>query len=139
MNRVRVKGAQWDFKANAGDDMNDGGILERVDPRPPDPPIEIPPRVNVRGMYIRRMDVEKYAPTKACAGCQKVPRRIAPSCIVATHSNACRERMERLVVQDPGGADRVVRTKTRLDSSNNSPSSCRFVFQSSLEFADVGT
>ena len=50
----RVKGAPWDFKANAGDDINDGGIPEGVDARPPDPPIEIPPRINVR-----RMDVEK--------------------------------------------------------------------------------
>ena len=52
------------------------------------------------------MDVEKYGPTKWCPGCQK-------SCIVATHSDACRERLERLMMQDPVGADRVVRTKTR--------------------------
>ena len=48
----KVKGALWDFKVNAGDDINDGGLLERVDARPPDPPIEIPPRINVRRMYI---------------------------------------------------------------------------------------
>ena len=60
----RVKGAPRDFKANARDDINDGGIPERVDARPPDPPIEIPPRINVRRMYIRRMDVEKCGPTK---------------------------------------------------------------------------
>ena len=58
----KVKGAPWDFKVNAGDDINDGRILERVDARPPDPPIEIPPRINVRRMYIRRVDVEKYGP-----------------------------------------------------------------------------
>ena len=57
-----VEGAQWDFKANAADDTNDGGIPERVDARPPDPPIEIPPRINVRRMYIRRVDVEKCGP-----------------------------------------------------------------------------
>ena len=34
-----------------------------------------------------------------------------PSCIVATHSDGCRERLERLMMQDPVGADRVVRTK----------------------------
>ena len=86
----RVKGAPWDFKANSGDDINDGGIPERVDP-----PIEIPPRINVRRMYIGRMDVEKYGPTKGCPGCQKVTRGTVPSCIVATHSDACRERMEK--------------------------------------------
>ena len=64
----KVKGAPWDFKANAGDDTNDGGIPEGVDARPPDPPIEIPPRISVRRMYIRRVDVEKYGPTQGCAG-----------------------------------------------------------------------
>ena len=33
----RVKGGPWDVKANAGDDVNDGGIPERVDARPPRP------------------------------------------------------------------------------------------------------
>ena len=82
----RVKGAPWDFKANARDDINDGGTSERVDARPPDPPIEIPPRINVRRMCVRRVDVEKYGPTKGCPDCQM------PSCIVATHSDACRAR-----------------------------------------------
>ena len=58
----KVKGAPWEFKANVGDDINDGGIRERVDARPSDLPIEIPPRINVRRMYIRRVDVEKYGP-----------------------------------------------------------------------------
>ena len=40
-----------------------------------------------------------------------------PSCIVGTHSDACRERMKRLIMQDPVGADRVVRTKTRHDEA----------------------
>ena len=101
----RVKGAPWDFKAKAGHDINDAGIPERVEP---DPPIEIPPRINVRRMYIRRMDVEKCCPTKGCPGCQKVMRGTVPSCIVATH---------RLMMQDPVGADRVVRTKTRHDEA----------------------
>ena len=83
----RVKGAPWDLKANAGDDINDGGTLERADARPPDPPVEIPPRINVKG----------------CPGCQKVTRGTVPSWIVATHSDACRERMERLMMQDPVG------------------------------------
>ena len=53
-----------DFKADAGHDINDGGIPERADALPPDPPNDIPLRMNVRRMYIRRMDVEKYGPTK---------------------------------------------------------------------------
>ena len=40
-----------------------------------------------------------------------------PSCIVATHNDECRERMEKLVMQDPEGADRVVRTKTRINDA----------------------
>ena len=105
----RVKGAPWDFKADAGHDINDGGIPERADARPPDPPIDTPPRMNVRRMYIRRMDVEKYGPTKGFPHCQKVTRGTVPSCIVATHSDACRERIERLMMQNPVGADRVVK------------------------------
>ena len=44
---------------------------------------------------------EKYGPTKGCPGCQKVTWGTVPSYIVATHSDACRERMERLMMQDP--------------------------------------
>ena len=32
----------------------------------PDPVIEIPHRVNVRKMKIRRVDVDMYGPTKGC-------------------------------------------------------------------------
>ena len=63
---------------------NDGGIPERVDARPPDPPIEIPPLINVRRMYISRVDVEECGPTKGCPGCQKVTRGTVLSCFVAT-------------------------------------------------------
>ena len=40
-----------------------------------------------------------------------------PSCIAATHNDECRERMEMLMMQDPEGADRVVRTKTRINDA----------------------
>ena len=113
----RVKGAPWDFKANLGDDVHDGGIPDRAGARPPDPPIEIPSRINVRRMYIRRVDVEKYGPTIGCPGCHKVSRGTVPSCIAATHNDECRERMERLMMQDPVGADRVVRTRTRHEEA----------------------
>ena len=68
----RVNGA-WDFKTEAGDDVNDGGILERADARPPDPQIEIPPSINVMRMFLRKVDVEKYDPTNG-PGCQSVTR-----------------------------------------------------------------
>ena len=65
----------------------------------------------MRRMCIRRVDVEKHGPTKGCPGLQKATRGTVPSCIVATHSDACRERMERLMMQDPVGTDRVVKQK----------------------------
>ena len=99
----KVECALWDFKANAGDGINDDGILERVDARPPDPSIEIPSRINVRRMCIRKMDVDKNGLTKGCPSCHKVTWGTVPSCIMATHSDACRERMERLMMQDPVG------------------------------------
>ena len=52
----RVKVTPWHFKANAGDDDNDGDIPERAEGRLPEPPIEIPPLVNVRRLYIRRVE-----------------------------------------------------------------------------------
>ena len=77
----RVKDAPWDFKANADDDIDDGGIPERVDARPPDPPLEIPSRISVRRMYIRKTDVEKYSPTEGCPGCQQVARGLCPHAV----------------------------------------------------------
>ena len=66
-------------------------------------------------MYIRRVEVEKYGPTSGCPGCQKVVSGAVPSCIVATRNDECRERTEKIMMQDPEGADRVVRTKTRIE------------------------
>ena len=40
-----------------------------------------------------------------------------PSCVVATHNDECRERMEKLMMQDPEGADRVARTKNRINEA----------------------
>ena len=68
----RVKGAPWDFKVETTSTMV---VSHRVDGRPPDPPIEVPPRFNVRIMYTRRLDVQKFGPAKGCPGCQKVTRR----------------------------------------------------------------
>ena len=87
-----------------------------ADARPPDPPIEIPLRNNVTRMYIsQKWMLRSTARRKGVRAVRKSRGGTVPSCIVATHSDACRERMERLVVQDPVGADRVVRHKTRHD------------------------
>ena len=45
-----VKGAPWVFKANAGDDVNDGGTPKKADAPSPDPSIELPSSINVRRM-----------------------------------------------------------------------------------------
>ena len=68
-------------------------------------------------MYIRRADVEKYGPTTRRPGCQKVTRGTVTTCTVATQGDGCRERMERLMMQDPVGADQDVRTETRHDEA----------------------
>ena len=98
-------------------DDEEGVFPERTVSLPRDPPVDLPPRMRTRRTYIRRMEVEKYGPTRGCPGCQKVTSDAVPSCIVATHNDECRERMEKLeklMMQDPEGADRVVRTKTRI-------------------------
>ena len=41
--------------------------------RPPDPPVERPPRTNVRRVYIRRVDVENYGLTKGMSGLSNSP------------------------------------------------------------------
>ena len=74
--RTIRSGAPCDFKANPRDDVNDGGIPERADARSPDPPIEIPSRINVRDVYSRRVDVQKDGPTKGCPSCQEVMREL---------------------------------------------------------------
>ena len=112
-------------RANVGEDVNGGGIPERVDARPPDPPIEIPSRINMRRVYIGRVDVEKYGPEKGCPGCQRVTRRSVPSCIVATRSDGCRERMERLM----HGA----RSHRGGRGSQNKNTSCRESFAKHVE------
>ena len=38
-------------------------------------------------------------------------------CIVDTHVDQCRERLEGLMMQDRTGTDRVVRTKTRQEET----------------------
>ena len=94
-----MKGAPWDFKASSGDDFHDDDIPVGADARPPDPLVEIPSRRNVRTMYIRRVAVSKVA--------QKILTGTGPSCIVITNSDGA---VERLMMQDSIGADRVVRS-----------------------------
>ena len=113
----QVRGTPWDFKSSAGEGIEEGVIPEGTDSLLLDPPVNLPPRMRTRGMYIRRMVVEKYGPTTGCPGCQKVMSGAVPSCIVATHHDECRERMEKLMMQDPEGADGVVRTKTRMNDA----------------------
>ena len=68
-------------------------------------------------MYIRRTEVEKYGPTRGRPGYQQVVNGAIPSCTSATHNDECRERMEKLMMSDPEGADRVARTKIRIDEA----------------------
>ena len=113
----QVRGTPWDFKSSAGEGIEERVIPERTDSLPLDPPVDLPPRLRTRRMYIRRMEVEKYGPTRGCPGCEKVMSGAVPSCIAAAHNDECRERMEKLMMRDPEGADRVVRTKTRINDA----------------------
>ena len=54
----QVRGTPWDFKSDAGEEIEDGVIPERIDVRSPDPPEDLPPRMRTRRMYIRRVEVE---------------------------------------------------------------------------------
>ena len=113
----QVGGTPWDFNSSAGEGIEEGVIPQRTDSLLPDPPMDLPPRMRTRRTYIRRVEVGKYGPTRGCPGCQKVMSGAVPSCIVATHNDECRERMEKLMMQDLEGADRVVRTKTRINDA----------------------
>ena len=90
-------------------------IPQRTDSLPLHAPVDLPPRMRTRQMYIRRMEVETYGPARGCPGCQKVMSGAVPSCIAATHNDESRERVEKLMMQDPEGPDLVARTKTRID------------------------
>ena len=113
----QVRGTPWDFKSSAGEGIEEGVIPERTDSLHLDLPVHSLPRMRTMRMYIRRMEVEEYGPTRGCLGCRKVMSGAVPSCIVATHNDECRERMENLMMQDLSGADRVVRMKTRINEA----------------------
>ena len=63
-------------------------------------------------MHFRRMAVEKHSPDKGCPGCQKVMRELCHHALRLHTVDERRERMERLMNQNPVRADRVVRTDT---------------------------
>ena len=91
-----VKGAPWDFKANVGDDIIDGGIPGRVDARPPDQPIEIPPLVNARRIHIRR----KVRPDQRVS---RPSERHVGNCALV-HISILSDRMEKLRCKIPEAA-----------------------------------
>ena len=103
--------------SNAREGIEDGVIPKRLDESYPALLVELPPRMRTRRMYPGRTEVQKYGPTRGCPGWQKVVNGAIPSCIAATYNSDCRERKEKLMMQDPEGSDRVARTKVRLDEA----------------------
>ena len=75
----KMKGASWDLKMNAGEDIEECMIRERTDGRSSDAPTELLARTRTRRMYIRRVEVERHGATKGRPVCQKVIRASIPS------------------------------------------------------------
>ena len=66
---------------------------------------------------VERAEGDKYGPTRGCPDCQTVVNGAIPLRIAATCIDECRERVEKLMIQDPEGSDRVVRTRVRPDEA----------------------
>ena len=60
-----------DFKASSGVDMDADCVLDVI---APDLPLAVPPRIEVRRMYIRRADMEQCSPAEGRHGCHTVRR-----------------------------------------------------------------
>ena len=73
---------------------------------------ELPePDVNVRPLYVRKVDVNKFGYTLDCPGCRSI--RSTP----VGRSDVCRKRVMGLLSQSPEGADRVEKRKQIVDEA----------------------
>ena len=79
--------------------IKDGTIPEGTSENWPHLFVELPPTMQARRVYIRRAEVETYGPTRGCPGFQKVVSGPVPFCTTATHNDANKERMEKLMMQ----------------------------------------
>ena len=100
----RVEGATWDFPATTGDDTKEVDFWRGSRRWSKRSPIKF--RTASKG--------EEGTIAEQRKGAQAVRKSRGELCFhaLSIHTvDACRERMERLMMQDPVGADRVVRTK----------------------------
>ena len=96
------KGAPWDFKSSAGEGIEEGVVPERTIPL--DPPVDLSPRMRTRhsqnGSGEIRTDERMSGLSESYERCRALWQ--------PTMMNA-------EVIRDPEEADRVVRTKTRIN------------------------
>jgi hypothetical protein len=76
----------------------------------PEPP-EI--EIKTRRLYIKKADIDKFGFSNGCPGCNAIRRHRAP----VNHSEACRERIETMLNQNPDGADRIAKRKQAIDTA----------------------
>ena len=111
----RTKGAPWEYESSAGGRVEEGMMPQRAGAQPPVRPTTFPLRVKKTKVQ-SQTKVERYAPTRGWPrAARQVVRGSSPSRVGATRSEECRERMEKLMMPNHEGADRVSRTKTRVD------------------------
>ena len=64
-------------------------------------------------MFLRHDDLKNYGSTENCTGCEAIQKGGS----AVNHSEACRSRLSEALAQTPEGADRVKRTKVKIDEA----------------------
>ena len=75
--------------------------------RIPDPPVDLPLRIRARANVQSPRSRREVRTDERMSGLSGVVNGALPSCIAATHNDECRERMGKLSMQDPEGADSI--------------------------------
>ena len=102
-----LKGLPWEIKARASrvPAIGDGEATPVVRPL-------MVPEAGPRRLYVLSGDVDKYGPTPGCPACDSVSitGRVHPG---QPHTEACRQRMERLLAEDDEGQQRLQAQRRR--------------------------
>ena len=106
----------WDFKMNAGEGSEEGMIAGRADDRPPNPPLELPPRMRTRRMYITQSRGREIRANEGLSCKKVIGASIRRLTWQPTEMSAGKER-KHWSKRTLEGADRVARTRIRFDDA----------------------
>ena len=107
-----VKGLPWKPKTDVRALPNPAYADGEGPPAAPMPIVMTLPPVKERKMYVRRSDLDKYGGTEDCQACMELSSGIKTKCV---HTDACRERIMKLMEEDTSNELQQDRIKRRRD------------------------